>query len=76
MDCLLIHHPPGENVSYKRMFPAKWSLSTQPNFSWFYKKDTSVYFIFLPGKHGILKTTLSNGDNFMNTAGGFMREVS
>lgn len=40
-------------------------------------KRTLVYILFsFPGKHGILKITLSNRDNFMNTAGGFMREVS
>lgn len=40
-------------------------------------KRTLVYILFsFTVKHGILKITLSNRDNFTNTAGGFMREVS
>lgn len=56
------------------MFPAKYNQ----NFSLVgFIKRTLVYILFsFPGKHGILKITLSNRDNFMNTVGGFMREGS
>ena len=59
------------------MFPANEVYQLNQNFCLIgFIKSILVYILFsYPGKHGILKITLSNRDNFMNTADGFMREV-